>query len=195
MKCSCRAKAMLPRTGCRGVPEAPDYAIYRGQVDIALCSVLSDGGLRRSVAAALAWGDVEIAADGSGRVRIARPKTDQEGGGEFVAITPSTVQALEAIRNGAGDDSSVFGMSDSTSTTMRVLIKVSSIVRRRKSTSCSIQNRPHSPTCTIFFPFCGLTIGANFIENTRLARTGNTHAADGRTRPRLEQGSGIPAET
>ena len=110
---------MLPRTGCRGVPEAPDYAIYRGQVDIALCSVLSDGGLRRSVAAALAWGDVEIAADGSGRVRIARPKTDQEGGGEFVAITPSTVQALEAIRNGAGDDSSVFGMSDSTSTTMK----------------------------------------------------------------------------
>jgi len=31
-----------------------------------------------------------------------------------VAITPSTVQALEAMRNGAGDDSSVFGMSEST---------------------------------------------------------------------------------
>ncbi len=64
----------------------------RGQVDIALCSVLSDAGLRRSEAAALTWGDVEIAADGSGRVRIARSKTDQEGKGEVVAITPSTVQ-------------------------------------------------------------------------------------------------------
>ena len=109
-----RATAMLPRTGRRGVPEAPDYAIARGQVDIALCSVLSDGGLRRSEAAALTWGDVEIAADGSGRVRLARSKTDQEGEGEVVAITASTVQALDAIRNGAGAEDSVFGMSEST---------------------------------------------------------------------------------
>lgn len=57
---------------------------------------LSDAGLRRSEAAALTWGDMEIAADGSGRVRIARSKTDQEGEGEIVAITPSTVQALLA---------------------------------------------------------------------------------------------------
>ena len=109
-----RSTAMLPRTGRRGVPEAPDYAAMRGQVDIALCSVLSDAGLRRSEAAALTWADVEIAAAGSGRVRISRSKTDQEGEGEIVAITASTVQALEAICNGAGDDSSVFGMSEST---------------------------------------------------------------------------------
>lgn len=109
-----RATATLPRTGRRGVPEAPDYAVARGQVDIALCSVLSDGGLRRSEAAALTWGDVEIAADGSGRVRLARSKTDQEGEGEVVAITASTVQALDAIRNGAGAEDSVFGMSEST---------------------------------------------------------------------------------
>ena len=31
-----------------------------------------------------------------------------------MAITASTVQALEAIRNGAGDDDAVFGMSEST---------------------------------------------------------------------------------
>ena len=109
-----RATAMLPRTGRRGVPETPDYAAMRGQVDIALCSVLSDAGLRRSEAAALTWADVEIAADGSGRIRIARSKTDQEGEGEIVAITTSTVQALAGIRNGAGDDSAVFGMSEST---------------------------------------------------------------------------------
>ena len=87
-----RAIAMLPRTGRRGVPEAPDYAAMRGQVDIALCSLLSDAGLRRSEAAALTWGDVEVVADGSGRITIVRSKTDQEG---------------------AGDDSSVFGMSES----------------------------------------------------------------------------------
>ncbi|MXX24187.1 MAG: tyrosine-type recombinase/integrase [Caldilineaceae bacterium SB0668_bin_21] len=109
-----RATAMLPRTGRRGVPEAPDYATARGQVDIALCSVLSDGGLRRTEAAALTWGDVETAANGSGRVRLARSKTDQEGEGEVVAITASTVQALDAIRNGAGMEDSVFGMSEST---------------------------------------------------------------------------------
>ena len=64
-----RATAMLPRIGRRGVPEAPDYAVYRGRVDIALCSVLSDAGLRRSEAAALTWGDV-----GDRRRRIgARP--------------------------------------------------------------------------------------------------------------------------
>lgn len=109
-----RATAMLPRTGRRGVPEAPDYAVARGRVDIALCSLLSDAGLRRSEAAALVWGDVEIATDGSGRVRVARSKTGQEGAGEVVAVTRSTVQALDAIRNGAGADDSVFGMSEST---------------------------------------------------------------------------------
>ena len=41
-----RATAMLPRTGRRGVPETTDYAAARGQVDIALCSLLSDAGPR-----------------------------------------------------------------------------------------------------------------------------------------------------
>ena len=109
-----RATAMLPRTGRRGVPETPDYAAIRGQVDIALCCVLSDAGLRRSEAAALTWEDVEIAAAGSGRIRITHSKTEQEGAVEVIAVTRSTVQALEAIRNGAGYDSSVFGMSEST---------------------------------------------------------------------------------
>ena len=109
-----RSTAMLPRTGRRGVPETPDYAAMRGQVDIALCSLLSDAGLRRSEAAALTWGDVELAVDGSGRITITRSKTDQAGAGEVVAVTRPTVQALEAIRDGGGDDDSVFGMSEST---------------------------------------------------------------------------------
>jgi len=40
---------------------------------------------------------------------------------------------------------------------------LSTITRRRKSTSCSVQSRPHSPKCTLFFPLRGLTIGANHI--------------------------------
>lgn len=109
-----RATAMLPRTGRRGVPEAPDYAVARGRVDIALCSLLSDAGLRRSEAAALVWNDLEISADGSGRIRIVRSNSDQEGAGEVVAVTRATVRALDAIRDGAGADDSVFGMSEST---------------------------------------------------------------------------------
>lgn len=113
---SIRSKAMLPRTGRRGVLESPEYAAARGLVDIALCSVLSDAGLRRSEAAALTWADVKIVGDGSGRIQIARSKTDQDGKGAVVSVTRSTVQALQAIRKGAGDNSSVFGMSESTIT-------------------------------------------------------------------------------
>ena len=43
-------------------------------------------------------------------------------------------------------------------------------VRRRfgrESISCSVQIRPHSPKCTLFSPFRGLTIGANHILQDR----------------------------
>ena len=33
-----------------------------------------------------------------------------------------------------------------------------------KSASCSVQSRPHSSKCTLFFPFRGLAIGANHKE-------------------------------
>ena len=105
---------MLPRTGRRGVPETSDYAAIRGQVDIALFSLLSGCGIAEKRSGRPHVGDLEIVGDGSGRITISRTKTDQEGGGEAVAVTRSTVQALEAIRNGAGDDGSVFGMSEST---------------------------------------------------------------------------------
>ena len=55
---------------------------------MALVAVLSDGGLRRSEAAALTWGDVQRWDDGSGRITVIRSKTDAEAQGAVVAITP-----------------------------------------------------------------------------------------------------------
>ena len=86
------ATACQPRVGRGGRIESPEHARRRGLVDIALCRVLSDAGLRRSEAAALVWDDVKRWDDGSGRLRVARSKTDAEartrlpdagGGGGF----------------------------------------------------------------------------------------------------------------
>ena len=70
-----------------------------------------DGGLRVSEAAALTWKDVERWADGSGRLTLLRSKTDQEGKGAVVAVTPA-VSALDAIRpENPGDGDRVFRLS------------------------------------------------------------------------------------
>lgn len=106
-----RATAVAPRTGRGGRPETVATAARRGLVDIALCTVMADGGLRRSEAAALVWGDVARAEDGSGRVTIRRSKTDCEGAGAVVAVTARAMADLDWIRLGAADDHSVFGLS------------------------------------------------------------------------------------
>ena len=41
-------------------------------------AALSDGGLRRSEAWSLTWGDVQRWDDGSGRITVIRSKTDVE---------------------------------------------------------------------------------------------------------------------
>ena len=64
--------ACQPRVGRCGRPESPEQARRRGLVDIALCRVLSDAGLRRGEAAALKWGDVARWEDGSDRLRVGR---------------------------------------------------------------------------------------------------------------------------
>ena len=104
------ATACQPRVGRGGKLELPRQARRRGLVDIALCRVLSDAGLRRSEAAALTWDDVVRWEDGSGRLTVGRSKTEAEA--RTVYLTPASVEALGAIRpadaNGA---SSVFGLS------------------------------------------------------------------------------------
>ena len=75
-------------------------------------AVLSDAGFRRSEAAALTWGDVQRWDDGSGRITVIRSKTDAEAQGTIVAITPTAMQALDAIQPaGVANDEKVFGLS------------------------------------------------------------------------------------
>ena len=101
-----RATARTPRRGRGGRMENSETAEARARVDVALALTLRDGGLRVSEAAALTWKDVVRWADGSGRLTILRSKTDQEGRGAVVAVTPACLRALDAIRpeNPGGGD-------------------------------------------------------------------------------------------
>ena len=87
-----------------------------GALTMAIVSVTADAGLRRSEAAALLWGDIARDADGSGRITVRRSKTDREGEGAVVAVTPAAMADLDrlaALRGGDPDPSaSVFGLSD-----------------------------------------------------------------------------------
>ena len=108
-----RLTAPKPRARGHGL-ETPAQAAQRARFDLALVAVLSDGGLRRSEAAALTWGDVQRWDDGSGRITVIRSKTDVEAQGAVVAITPAAMKALDAIRPaGVASDEKVFGLSES----------------------------------------------------------------------------------
>ena len=95
-----RATARTPRRsqGRKGHMETWEAAHRRGLLDIALASTLRDGLLRRSEAAELRWGDVELLVDGSGRLHLRRSKTDQEGLGTVLYLGPDAVRDLLAIR-------------------------------------------------------------------------------------------------
>ena len=104
------ATACQPRVGRGGWLESAAQARRRGRVDIALCRVLSDAGLRRGEAAALVWDDAARWDDGSGRLKVGRSKTDAEA--RTVYLTPASVAALAAMRPAGADGSaSLFGLS------------------------------------------------------------------------------------
>ena len=105
-----RATACRPRVGRGGKIETREQARERGQVDIALCCLMFDGMLRRSEAAVLTWEDIGRAADGSGRMTVRRSKTDQEGEGKVLWISPATMDALAALRR-QSDSDPVFGLA------------------------------------------------------------------------------------
>ena len=108
-----RLTAVQPRKRGRGL-ETAEQAAERGKFDVALVAVLSDGGLRRSEATALTWGDVQRWDDGSGRITVVRSKTDVEAEGAVVAITPAAMTALDAIRPvEVAGDVKVFKLSES----------------------------------------------------------------------------------
>ena len=107
-----RATACSPRVGRGGRIESKAQARARGRIDIALCAVMFDGMLRRSEAAVLTWADVVREADGSGRLTVRRSKTDPEGAGKVLWISPETMAALDAIRGQSdGETATVFGLS------------------------------------------------------------------------------------
>ena len=107
-----RVTACVPRTGRGGSLESAATAKARGLKDIALASLMRDGMLRRSETASLTWGDLVEQEDGTGRLTVARSKTDQEGEGVVLFVSTVTMESLKAIRPPEGDDGdSLFGLS------------------------------------------------------------------------------------
>ena len=107
-----RSTACAPRIGRGGSPESEPTAMVRGLVDIALISLMRDCMLRRSEAAAITWGELAAEEDGTGRLTVARSKTDQEGEGAVLFVSVPTMQSLQAVRpDGTKDGDSVFGLS------------------------------------------------------------------------------------
>ncbi|MYA41634.1 MAG: hypothetical protein F4Z31_07775 [Gemmatimonadetes bacterium] len=93
-----RASARRPRRGPKGRLEKETAAMHRGDLDVALIGSMRDGLLRRSEAAAIRWGDLAWAEDGSGRLLLGRSKTDQEGRGHTAYVADVTMADLERIR-------------------------------------------------------------------------------------------------
>ena len=67
-------------------------------MDLALLSILRDGFLRRSEAAALTWGDVKLPDNGTRLINVRRSKTDQQGEGVTLYIGSQAGEALTAIK-------------------------------------------------------------------------------------------------
>ena len=110
-----KATALRPRLGAKGRRESEARARWRGLTDIALCSVMRDGLLRRSEAAGLTWGDIDRDVDGSGRLFLSRSKTDPTGNGCVLYLSAETMQCLDAMRPpDAAPQASVFGMTPAT---------------------------------------------------------------------------------
>ena len=103
----------LPRRGRGGRMESVEGAGRRAALDLAIIGVLADGGLRRSEAAALTWGDVELWADGTGRLTIQKGKNQVEP--QTVAVTEATARALREIQSDDVDPAApVFGLTGET---------------------------------------------------------------------------------
>ena len=106
-----RATACLPRRGRGGRMETAEFARRRGLVDIAMVSLMRDALLRVGEAAELTWADLEGEADGTGRLTIRRSKTDREARGAVLFVSGQTMAAMDAMRDGAGPEMPIFGLS------------------------------------------------------------------------------------
>ena len=90
-------------------------ALTRATVDLAIITVMSDGGLRRSEAAALAWGDVAFWPDGTARITIQKGKNQPEP--STVAIIKTAALALREVQpDGVDLATAVSGLTGETLT-------------------------------------------------------------------------------
>ena len=108
-----KATATTPRIGPSGRCESQAQADLRGRVDIALISVMRDGFIGRSLAAAVTWSDIKWSADGSGLLLIRVANADRTGDGAVVTyLSRATMRALRAIKpEDAHPGDPVFGLS------------------------------------------------------------------------------------
>ena len=105
-----QSTACRPRRGRGGRVESRETARCRGNLDVALISLMRDAMLRVSEAAVLTWMDIVVEADGTGRLLIRRSKTDVEGEGSVAFLSASTMSALGSMCGSKVDTDSVFGL-------------------------------------------------------------------------------------
>ena len=101
------AAAYHPRPRGNGF-EPPATAKARAERDIAIIRTMRDTLARVSEAVAFTWQQIERRPDGSATITFRRPKTDAD---TTAYLAPATVAALDAVRRGAADNESVFGLS------------------------------------------------------------------------------------
>ena len=82
----------------------------RDEFDVALIALMRECLLRRSEAATITWGDLTLAPDGSGRLLVAKSKTDQGSEGATLYVSRSTMRLLYAALQLGSDDETVFGI-------------------------------------------------------------------------------------
>ena len=100
-----QATASFPRALPSGRLESIRHAEIRARTDVALVSVMRDGLLNPSEAAAITWGDVERAEDGSGNLTV-------PGEGTVQYLSHGAIAALATIRPASPRmETLVFGLS------------------------------------------------------------------------------------
>ena len=113
------ATAHRRRIGQTGRRETVAGARRRGDIDIAIASVMRDALLRRGEAAELRWGDVEFRPDGSSLITIRRSKTSNASAVQYVGL--DATEALRRIRPpGPRPDRRVFGLRSGRSISNRI---------------------------------------------------------------------------
>ena len=90
--------AHRPRSGPTGRTESAGVARRRGDMDIAIASVMRDAMLRRSEACELRWGSVRFRPDGTARITVRRSKTNRASAVLYVGH--DAAEALRRIRPG-----------------------------------------------------------------------------------------------